>query len=308
MSFKRTIAPFRAFQQLDRWQQTGIFILFCLATFAPFVPGSGWDFLEAYRKETLTGAYGGVTWNPYPVYWLFYPFAILPPTVGFLLWNLLTAVSFTLTLLRTSTRIIPFALSLPTIWIFFNGQLEGAITLGLFLTFASNPIIVGAGLTLLSLKPQIGAVVILYTLLHRRNWRDLLLPALIYLLSLAHWGWWVPQWLASIQTSDRAISLSLSLLPYSLILLPLLWLKRFSLKIWLVVESMVMPYFAVYALAPLMCLGIPIWGHILIWLIFTPALVFEYRIPDFFIAPLLLGILLYEEAATKKNKSLTVGS
>lgn len=289
-------------QRLDGWQQIGIAVLFCLGAFAPFVPGSGWDFLEAYRKETLSGGYGNVTWNPYPAYWLFYPFAVLPPRVGFLLWNLFTAVSFTITLYQTNTRILPFAFSLPTIWIFFNGQIEGVITFGLFLTlFAHNPLFIGMGLALLTLKPQIGALVILYTLFHRRNWRDFVVPAIIYLLSFAHWGWWIPQWFATLQTSDRATSLSLSLLPYSLIFLPLLWLKRFSLKIWFVVESMIMPYFAVYSLAPLMCLGIPIWGHVLIWLIFTPALVFEYRIPDFFISPLLLGMMLYQEAAIDKR-------
>ncbi len=287
--------PLRAFQQLDRWQQIGIYVLLSLAIFAPFIPGSGWDFLEAYRRETLSRAYGGVTWNPYPAYWLFYPFALLPPKLGFLFWNVFTAVCFIYAIHHAKALFLPFALSLPAVWIFFSGQIEGVLALGLTLSLFSNPLAVGLGLTLLSLKPQVGVFAILFVLLHRRNWRDLLVPVLVYLLSFAYWGWWIPGWLASILASNRSSYASMSLLPYSLILLPLLWIGRSSIKIWLLVESLIMPYFAVYSLAPVMGLGIPVWSYILLWALYIPAPFFEYRVPDYLVPLLLLGVFAWQQ-------------
>lgn len=286
---------FDAFHHLDRRQQAGIFMILSLAVFAPFIPGSGWDFLEAYRQETLTGVYGGVTWNPYPAYWLFYPFAILPPTLGFLAWNVFTAVCFITAIYRAQARFLPFALSLPAVWIFFSGQIEGALALGLTLSLTSHPLLIGLGLTLLSLKPQVGALAILFILLHRRNWRDLLVPTAVYLLSFAYWGWWIPEWLAALLAANRSTYASLSLFPYSLILLPLLWLGRSSVKIWLLVESVTMPYFAVYSLAPVMCLGLPAWSYLLLWAVYLPAPFFEYRIPDFIIPLALLVLFAWQQ-------------
>jgi hypothetical protein len=283
-----------ALQQLDWRQQVGILMILSLAAFAPFIPGAGWDFLEAYRRETLSGAYGGVTWNPYPVYWLFYPFAILPPTLGFLLWNLFTAVCFIFAIYQAKSRFLPFALSLPAVWIFFSGQIEGVLALGLTLSLFSHPFAVGIGLTLLSLKPQVGAFAILFVLLHRRNWHDLIVPVLVYLLSFAYWGWWIPTWLASVLVSNRSGYASMSLLPFSLLLLPLLWMGRSSIKIWLLVESLIMPYFAVYSLAPVMCLGIPVWSYVLLWAVYIPAPFFEYRIPDFIVPLALLALFVWQ--------------
>lgn len=250
--------------------------------------------MEAYRKETLTGLYGGVTWNPYPAYWLFYPFAILPPQIGFLLWNLATAVGFSTLIYQTNARFLPFSLSLPAVWILFSGQIEGFLALGLAFSLARSPFVVGFGLTLLSLKPQVGALIIIFILIHRRNWRILVVPVAIYLLSFVYWGWWVPDWLTTILESNRSGYQSLSLFPYSLILLPLLWFMRYSLKIWLLVQSLVMPYFAIYSLAPLMCLGIPAWSHVLLWLLYLPAFFIEYNVPDFIVPILLLGVSLWQ--------------
>lgn len=283
----------------DRAQRAGILLLLGLAITAPFLSSSGWDFLQAYRQETLSGVYGNVTWNPYPAYWLFYPFAVLPPRLGFLLWNLCTAVAFIFTIYRADGRFLPFALSLPAVWILFSGQIEGFLALGLTLSLYSHPFLVGVGLTLLSLKPQIGAFVILWILLQRRDWQILIVPVIVYLLSFAYWGWWLPDWLATIQGSNRSGYQSLSLYPYSLMLLPLLWVYRSSLKIWLAIESVVMPYFAIYSLAPLMCLGIPVWSHVLLWVLYLPAFfVFEYRVPDVVVPLLLLMLMLWQQWRT----------
>ncbi|MCA9873274.1 MAG: hypothetical protein KC441_06455 [Anaerolineales bacterium] len=296
---------FDVFHHLDLRQQAGIFMILSLAVFAPFIPGSGWDFLEAYRQETLTGAYGGVTWNPYPAYWLFYPFAILPPTLGFLAWNVFTAVCFIVAIYRAQARFLPFALSLPAVWIFFSGQIEGALALGLTLSLTGNPLLVGLGLTLLSLKPQVGALAILFILLHRRNWRDLLVPTAVYLLSFVYWGWWIPEWVAALLASNRSAYASLSLFPYSLILLPLLWLGRSSIKVWLLVESVTMPYFAVYSLAPVMCLGLPGWSYFLLWVVYLPAPFVEYRIPDFIVPLALLGLFAWQQWQARHTAPVT---
>lgn len=301
MSLRSLIySPLRAFQQLDSWQQIGIYVLLSLAIFAPFIPGSGWDFLEAYRRETLSRAYGGVTWNPYPAYWLFYPFALLPPKLGFLFWNVFTAVCFIYAIHHAKALFLPFALSLPAVWIFFSGQIEGVLALGLTLSLFSNPLAVGLGLTLLSLKPQVGVFAILFVLLHRRNWRDLLVPVLVYLLSFAYWGWWIPGWLASILASNRSSYASMSLLPYSLILLPLLQWPIFHQNL----APRRKPDNALFYRVLLFGAGHGP-GHSCVELYFTvgalhPRTVFQYRVPDYLVPLLLLGVFAWQQWQSTK--------
>jgi hypothetical protein len=122
------------------------------------------------------------------------------------------------------------------------------------------------------------------------------------MISFIYWGWWIPEWLASILNSERASYASVSLFPYSLILLPLLWFSRSSMKMWLLVESVVMPYFAVYSLAPVMCLGLPLWSYILLWAVYIPAPFFPtYRVPDFLVPLLLIIYMIWQQWQVRKS-------
>ncbi|VAW40503.1 hypothetical protein MNBD_CHLOROFLEXI01-3248 [hydrothermal vent metagenome] len=276
-------------------EQVGVIIILQLALIAPFISSSGSDFYTTFREATLTGEYGVDTWNPYPAYWLLTPFALLPPKLGFLFWNLLTAVCFIVAIRWLNGRYLPFALSLPCFWILYVGQFEGLSALGLALGLFASPLWAGLGVALLTLKPQIGVLPILFILIQRRNYRLLIIPAVIYLLSLLYWGWWLPEWIDSILTlRTTSYSTNISLWPTSLILLPLLFFKRSSLKLWLLVQSLLMPYFAVYSLAIYFVVYLPLWANVLTWGLYVGAIFYPVKMPGFIIPLGLLGHLIYE--------------
>lgn len=295
-SVRRFVAYF--WLPLSFRERVGVLIILQFAIIAPFTSVSGSDFYTTFREATLTGEYGVDTWNPYPAYWLLAPFAAMPPKLGFLLWNLLCAVGFIVTIRYMNGRFLPFALSLPCFWLFLVGQFEGIVALGLTIGLFASPVWAGLGLFLLSLKPQLGIVPILYLLIQRRDFRMLLLPGVLYGLSLLYWGWWVPEWIASLLGNNAAnYSTNISLWPYSVVLLPLLWFKRSSLKVWLIVQSVVMPYFAVYSLALLFTISLPLWANLLAWGLYIAAIFIPVKMPGFIIPLGFLICLAYQNRA-----------
>ena len=231
-----------AFTALPKQDQLGIVIILAFAMLGPLLDLGGWDFFQAFRRDTLSGNYGFKTWHPYPIYWLIYPFAILPAKIGFLVWNLASAVCFVVAIRLWNGRYLNFALSLPLFWMFYAGQIDGFIALGLALAVLANPYVAGVGLVLLTIKPQVGFLPILFVLFHRRDWRMLVVPSVVFVLSLAQWGWWIPEWIASILEIEKADEVTnITLYPYSLLLLPLLWFKRSSLNVYYLVGSLLAP-------------------------------------------------------------------
>ncbi len=163
---------FLSYKLLTRSEKLGILIIVQLAVLAPFVPSAGWDFLEVYRPAALTGTYGINTWNPYPTYWLLYPFSFLPPIGGYLLWNIFSAVCIITSLKLWRGPFLDFALSLPGFWLFYLGQLEGVLAFGMVLASLSSTWVVGLRLTLLTIKPQIGLLLSLLYISKRTDSTD----------------------------------------------------------------------------------------------------------------------------------------
>ncbi|MCP5094982.1 MAG: hypothetical protein GY943_05485 [Chloroflexi bacterium] len=294
-TLKQTVLAYlTSFGALEKPEKLGIIIILDLALLSPLVESSGWDFLVAFRDATLTGEYGVNTWNPYPLYWLLYPFFLLPARVAFVFWNLIEAICFIVAIKKFNGRFLPFALSLPTFWLFYIGQLEGLMALGLVLITAVSSWVIGIGVMLLSLKPQIGLFPILFILLKRRDWRILVVPGVIYGLSFLYWGFWIPEWIASILNNDTPQHLTnISLWPYSLILLPILLWQRDNIKVWLTVQSLVVPYFAVYSLAPLFTMWFPTWANAMLWLLYLSAIFVVYAVPGYLVPLALLAVMLF---------------
>jgi hypothetical protein len=226
------------------------------------------------------------------MYWLIWPFAILPVSLGAPLWNLVNAAGFIFALRHWKANILAFSLSLPGFWIFYAGQIEGLLAAGIVLALAGGPLAAGIGLTLLTFKPQVGLFAILFVLLKRRDWRLLIVPSVVYLASLLHWGWWIPGWLQAIAGKGSTASVAMtnvSLFPYALLLLPLLWFYRSSLKIWLLLESLIMPYFPIYSLAPYFTIQAPaVWLNLFMWLLYLSAIWIRFPISPGIIIPLIL--------------------
>jgi len=251
------VANLRRASRRDRLLRfAGVVCILALAVAPPLLGRPGWDFVHVYRHDALAGTYGLHTWGPWPMYWLVMPFAALPITLGALLWNLAGALGFLYAIRRLGGHELLFAVSLPCFWTFTQGQIEGFIALGLGLSFAASPVLAGLGLVLLSLKPQFGLFAVLYVLLTRRDWRLLLVPALVYSVSVAYWGMWFDEWIASLlwrTTWNNDVIENLSLYPLSLLLLPLLFAPP-DIGRWLLLQSVVMPYFPHYSYAPALTL------------------------------------------------------
>ncbi len=233
-------------------------VILLLAVVPPTLGIVGWDFLNAYRGDVLIGRHGYYLFNPWPLHWLCYPFAVLPPVWGSLLWNLTAAIGFIFALNRLGGHPLWFALSLPCFWTFSQGQMEGLLALGLALALTASPLWAGFGLALLSFKPQFGLLAVPFVLYRRRDWRLLVVPGLIYGASVLRWGFWFDDWFAALRIAgdvNREHPDNLSLFPYALALLPLLWVFRKNLRIWLLVQSVCVPVFGLYTFAPALTLG-----------------------------------------------------
>jgi len=248
----------------------GLAFILTLALIAPLY--GGYDYRVAYRGDTLAGTYGVHTVSPYPLYWFIYPFAVLPENIGYVLWNLANAICFILAVRYWKSDLLAFSLFIGVFWTFYGGQIEGFTCGALVLMMLPNPWLAGLGITFLSLKPQTGLLPILFILLSRKDWKLLVVPGMVYLLSFVQWGWWIPKWLDALRPIKNVgpfLASNVSLYPYGLVLLIILWRYRSSLKISMLVQSLVMPYSPIYSLAPVFTLASPpIWASLLIWMFY----------------------------------------
>lgn len=281
----------------------GIAIILTLALISPLF--GGYDYRVAYRGDTLAGTYGVHTVSPYPLYWFIYPFAILQEDIGYILWNLGNAICYILAIRYWKSDLLAFSFFIGVFWTFYGGQLEGFMSGALVVAMLPNPWLAGLGITVLSFKPQIGLFPILFILLHRKDWKLLVIPAIVYLTSFITWGWWIPKWLAALRPIGNvgpSLASNVSLYPYGLVLLIILWRYRSSLRIWMLVQSLAMPYSPIYSLAPLFTLVSPsIWANILIWIFYL--VTEKYMVLSFlgFIFP--LSLLLVEIWRNEKHST-----
>jgi hypothetical protein len=281
----------------------GIALILTLAVIAPIY--GGYDYRVAYRGDTLAGTYGVHTVSPYPLYWFIYPFAILPEDLGYVLWNLGNAICFILAIRYWKSDLLAFSFFIGVFWTFYGGQIEGFVCGALVLLMLPNPWLAGLGITFLSLKPQIGFFPILFILLHRKDWKLLIVPALVYLTSFITWGWWIPKWLEALRPIGNVgpfLASNVSLFPYGLILLITLLRYRDSLKIWMLVQSLVMPYSPIYSLGPVFTILNPqIWVHILVWIFYL--ITDQFLLLSYFGFVFPLGFLIVEIWRTEKQSA-----
>jgi len=279
----------------------GIALILTLALIGPIF--GGYDYRVAYRGDTLAGTYGLHTVSPYPLYWFIYPFAILPEDIGYVFWNLGNAICFILAIKYWKSDLLAFSFFIGVFWTFYGGQIEGFMSGALVLIMLPNPWLAGLGITFLTLKPQTGLFPILFVLLHRKDWKLLVIPAIVYLASFVTWGWWIPKWLDALRPIKNVgpfLASNVSLYPYGLLLLLILWRYRSSLKIWMLVQSLVMPYSPIYSLGPVLTILNPaLWIHILIWIFYLITEKFLALSYFGFIFP--LTFLLFEIWQTEKR-------
>jgi len=297
---------------VDKSTVIGFFVIIILALSVPFF--GGWDFLHAVRPETLSRQFT-YTYYPYPAYWFFYPLAILPPQLGYTIWNLVNAASVIFAVRYWKTNLLAFSLSIPCFWIFYAGQIDGFFAGALTLAIAANPWLAGFGIFVLTFKPQAGLIPILFVLLQRRDWRILVLPLVLYLLSFVEYGWWILEWLDHMKVGFGTHLLNatnISIFPLGLIFLFLLFRYKDSLKIWMLAGSLATPYFPVYSLATFFTIESPKWWFSLsMWLFYLAWGIFHlpyYVTQILFAFPLTLLVMeiwKYEKSRALANSHAT---
>ena len=104
-------------------------------------------------------------------------------------------------------------LSFPFAWTLFYGQIDGLVVGGLALAWwameKEKPLLVGAGLILASIKPQMALPLgIAIWWWSRPRWKALVVPALVLAASFIQWGFWIPVWFQNLFQTDDLVLLS----------------------------------------------------------------------------------------------------
>jgi hypothetical protein len=169
-------------------------------------------------------------------------------------------------------------------WTMFYGQIDGLVVGGLWLAWwalsQKRPVLLGAGLLLALIKPQMSLpLAILLWIWSPSRVKSLLVPAFGLALTFVQWGWWVPGWLKSLrETSDlvyltRNLSLWPILGPWVLAIwapvIPALFLpsrppQPRNLLAVAAGTAMSMPYFPLPSAVLLLVMPTPVWAWLLL--------------------------------------------
>jgi len=237
-----------------------------------FTPRSNWQQdLIVFRSavETLR--------HPYWARWLFGLLELPSQPLAFALLSLAsTACLYAAVHIFKGQHWMVF-ISFPFSWTIAYGQVDGLVVGGLVLSWwaltRQRPILLGVGLLIASIKPQLSVplLAILWWWSPSRL-KSLLIPLLATGASLLQWGWWVPDWLYSLrETGDlvfltRNLSLWPLIGPWILIIWPLIYalpLPRGHKLIAIAAgTAMSMPYFPLPSSVLILCMPVPAWTWI----------------------------------------------
>jgi hypothetical protein len=213
-------------------------------------------------------------WHPYWARWIFSLLALPPEPVAYVILSLTSIALLYLAVRAFGGRPWLVFTSYAFAWTLFYGQIDSLVVGGLALAWWAlgheRPTLLGAGLILALVKPQLSAPLALALWWWSPSrLRSLLVPAFIFALSLLMWGWWLPEWLAGFGTAGWLVGLSRNLSWWSLI-------GPFALLIWPLVLTLPMerprrlaaiaaatafsvPYFPLPSAVLLLALPAPVW-------------------------------------------------
>jgi len=95
----------------------------------------------------------------------------------------------------------------------FYGQIDGLVVGGLALAWwalwQEKPALIGAGLIIASIKPQLSLPLCLAIWWWSPSrLKSLLVPILVVAASFVQWGWWLLAWLDTLRSPDDLVTLS----------------------------------------------------------------------------------------------------
>ena len=235
-----------------------------------FAPHSEWhEDLIIFREA------GHTLRHPYWARWLFGALAVPPEPVAFVLLSVVCTTAFYFATRVFHGQAWMVFTSFSFAWTLFYGQIDGIVVGGLALAWwalkQDRPYLIGVGLIIASIKPQLSVPIALFIWWWSSNrWKPLVIPIAVVLASLVQWGWWIPAWLASLRNTPDLIYLSrnLSLWPYLGPVVLLIWpvivatpLPRLrKLLAAAAGTTLSVPYFPLPSAVLFLTMGVPWWG------------------------------------------------
>lgn len=225
---------------------------FCLGTFIP----DGYDWIHYYKPGVLHPVW--TPWSKAIVNFL------SPLGYGFVF--ALSVIGITARTLKYNKSPYPLILvflSLPTLWVFFMGNLDGLILFGM--------LIMPVGIPLVLMKPQLAA----FTLLASRKW--LVAGTVWVVVSLLIWDFWPKRFLMVTSAAWKSEWVQdISLFPWGLLIgLPLLYFSRGDQDLLMAAGSFMTPHLFPYhfiILMPSIARMRPLWMIITFLVSWTPLL------------------------------------
>jgi len=241
-----------------------------------FLPHPEWhQDLQVFRSasETLR--------HPYWARWLFAVLQALPEPVAFAALSVVcTGLLFFAVRVFQGRHWMVFT-SFAFAWTLFYGQIDGLVVGGLALAWWANnqrlPTLAGAGLMLASIKPQLALPLALALWWWSPSrLKTLIVPVLAALVSFLVWGWWLPEWLAGLQSTQDLVGLSRNLSfwpvlgPWVLLVWPILILLPLDRKRKLIAIAagtmLSVPYFPLPSTVLILTMPVPIWAWLAVQL------------------------------------------
>ena len=259
---------------------------------------------------------------PYFSHWFLSPLRLLPGhPLAWPVWASICLLGFMALAFFTDVNPLFLLASFPMLGQIWLGQVDVVICTGLVMfLFGRNPYLRGAGIALALTKPQLTALALLFSfLLENRStfWKLLVVPVVIFALSLAVWGinwprFWITNALESLPAHVWRLA-SMDIWKFGIFLLPLpLLIRRHKqrLEAGLLVSSLATPFFGVYSYVTFLLLDSTWWTWVLsfAWVIGyywfqESAMRFAWLLPL-----VMLARLVYEAWMERKNLSANKAS
>jgi hypothetical protein len=138
--------------------------------------------------------------HPFYARWLFSLMSIPSEPVAYVILSLTSTLLFVFALRIFQGKPWMVFTSYAFAWTLIYGQIDALVVAGLAVAWWAlkhdRPVLLGAGLILASVKPQMSLpLIIAFWWWSPSRLRSLIVPALIVILSFIQWGWWIPEWL-----------------------------------------------------------------------------------------------------------------
>lgn len=162
-------------------------------------------------------------------------------------------------------------------WSLFYGQIDGLVIGGLAIAWwaleRERPVLLGLGLVLASIKPQMGvALSLAIWWWSPSRWKSLLIPGVVLLASLLDFGFWIPGWFTGLfdvydlTALTRNLSWWGAIGPWVLLIWPLVVMtllpRRQKLLALAAATAASMPYFPLPSALLLLCMPLPLWAYL----------------------------------------------